>query len=172
MKEIELPSDWSEVTVEQFAALQNVMKHDDLHEYEKNVAIIARLPMASGILSGKFTRSTTFADNDHRNYNRDGDAFNVGETFAGIPFPIAVDLAEKFQALVPDSLRSIALAQIALRWILDFDAVTTVIPGATRIDQVENNAAASTLAPLPSALHDELKAFYNEDVASHIRGLY
>lgn len=135
----------------------------------KNVALIVRLPLASGLLSGKYTAQTQFAPSDHRTYNRDGAAFNVGETFAGLPFEQGVALAEQLKPLVPDGW---TLAQLAQRWILDFDAVTTVIPGATSLAQVESNVSVSALPPLPPALHAQLSAFYEAQVKEHIRGPY
>jgi aryl-alcohol dehydrogenase-like predicted oxidoreductase len=136
---------------------------------EKGVAIIVRLPLASGLLSGKMGKGTTFAPQDHRSYNRDGQAFNVGETFAGLPFEKGVELAEALKPLVPDGM---TMADMALRWCLDFDAVTTVIPGATRPEQAQGNARASDLPPLSADLHSALAGFYAENVAAHIRGPY
>ncbi|RME67156.1 MAG: aldo/keto reductase [Verrucomicrobia bacterium] len=136
---------------------------------ERGVAIIVRLPVASGLLTGKLTRETTFAPDDHRQYNRDGQAFNVGETFAGLPFELGVELAEALKPLVPAGM---TMAQMALRWILDFEAVTTVIPGASRPDQVRANAAASDLPPLSRELHARLRGFYRTRVHDHIRGAY
>jgi aryl-alcohol dehydrogenase-like predicted oxidoreductase len=135
----------------------------------KNVALIVRLPLASGLLSGKYTTQTEFAASDHRTYNRDGAAFNVGETFAGLPFALGVELADALKPLVPEGW---TLAQLAQRWILDFDAVTTVIPGATSLAQVESNVSASSLPPLSEALHQQLSTFYQTHVASFIRGPY
>ena len=136
---------------------------------ELGVAIIVRLPLASGVLAGKFTRDTTFAAADHRNYNRDGQAFNVGETFAGLPFAKAVELADALKGFLPDGMN---LAQMAQRWILDHPAVTTVITGASRPEQVEANAGVSVLPPLGKALHERLAAFYRDEVRAHIRGPY
>ncbi len=136
---------------------------------ERNVAIIVRLPLASGLLSGKMTVHTTFDPKDHRIYNRDGEAFNVGETFAGLPFECGVSLTDQLRPLVPEN---ITMAQMAQRWILDHDAVTTVITGASRSDQVVANATTSTLAPLSPDLHRELAIFYAEKVAQQIRGPY
>ena len=135
----------------------------------KGVAIIVRLPLASGLLAGKFTANTTFPEDDHRNYNRDGDAFNVGETFAGLPFARGVSLANQLKPLVPDGL---TMAQMAQRWVLDFPAVTTVITGATRAEQVVGNTAVSQLPPLSPELHQTLATFYQENVTDHIRGPY
>ncbi len=139
------------------------------HAKEKQVALIVRLPLASGLLSGRFTLDTAFPDDDHRNYNRDGAQFNVGETFAGLPFADGVRLADALKACVPEAM---TLEQMALRWILDFDAVTVVIPGATRPDQVRKNCSVSDLAPLSSDQHTRLESFYAENVAPHIRGKY
>ena len=134
----------------------------------KNVAIIVRLAVASGLLSGRFTRETTFGPEDHRTTNCDGQQFNAGETFAGLPFAKGVELTGVLAPMVPDGA---TMAQFALRWCLDHDAVTTVIPGAKRPDQVRENAAASELAPLSSELHEQLRTFYEEQVAEHIRGV-
>ena len=136
---------------------------------EKGVAIIVRLPLASGLLSGKFDKNTQFDPDDHRNFNRDGDAFNVGETFAGLPFELGVELADALKNRVPENM---TMAQMALRWILNFPAVTTIIPGASRVSQVQSNVAASELAPLSENLHAELHNWYREDVADNIRGPY
>jgi aryl-alcohol dehydrogenase-like predicted oxidoreductase len=106
---------------------------------EKGVALIVRLPLASGLLSGKMRHGTTFASNDHRTYNRDGQAFNVGETFAGLPFEQGVELADAIKPLVPPGMD---MATMALRWCLDFPAVSVVIPGAKRPDQARDNAGA------------------------------
>ncbi len=135
----------------------------------KNVAIIVRLPLASGLLAGTLTADTAFAPNDHRNFNRDGQKFNVGETFAGLPFEKGVELANMLKPLVPDGM---TMAQFALRWCLDFEAVTTVIPGAKRPEQVRINAAASDLPPLSPQMHQRLRRFYEDEVVGHIRGKY
>ena len=134
---------------------------------EKKMALIVRLPLASGLLSGKLTAQRKFSESDHRHYNRDGRAFNVGETFAGLPFEQGVKLAEELKQSVPDGM---TMTQMAMRFILDFDCVTTVIPGATSIHQVKENASASDLSPLSSELHSQLGKFYEEKVAAHIRG--
>ncbi|MCX7389265.1 MAG: aldo/keto reductase [Planctomycetales bacterium] len=133
------------------------------------VSIIVRLPLASGLLSGKFTQQTTFTAGDHRNYNRDGQAFNVGETFAGLPFETGVELANEIRVLLPQEM---TMSQAALRWILDHDAVTTIIPGASSPAQVTSNAAVSNLPRLSGELHSRLSEFYHSKVAQHIRGPY
>jgi aryl-alcohol dehydrogenase-like predicted oxidoreductase len=136
---------------------------------EKGVAIIVRLPLASGLLSGKLTKQSRFPQNDHRNYNRDGQFFNVGETFAGLPYEKGVELADALKPLSPSGL---TMAQMAQRWILDYDAVSVVIPGASRPDQARANAAVSSLPPLDGPLHETLRRFYEGEVAAHIRGPY
>jgi aryl-alcohol dehydrogenase-like predicted oxidoreductase len=136
---------------------------------QKGVALIIRLPLASGLLSGKLTKQSTFPQNDHRNYNRDGQFFNVGETFAGLPYQKGVELADALKPLVP---RGLTMAQMAQRWILDFDAVSVVIPGASRPDQARANADVSQLPPLDGQLHAALQKFYEREVAANIRGPY
>ncbi len=136
---------------------------------QTGVALIVRLPLASGLLTGKFTRDTKFSEADHRNYNRDGAAFHVGETFAGLPFDKGVSLANELEKYVPPAL---TLTQLALRWCLDFPAVTVVIPGARNPDQARANAGVSELPPLSSELHDKLQVFYECNVAEFIRGPY
>ncbi|MBT5169507.1 MAG: aldo/keto reductase, partial [Opitutales bacterium] len=135
----------------------------------KQIGIIARVPLASGVLSGKFEAKTIFGENDHRNYNKDGEMFNVGETFAGVPFEKAVELADRLGSMTPART---GLAKMALRWILDFDAVTTVIPGATRIEQARGNAGVSDLPSLNDSLHGDLKALYDSEIEALIRGIY
>jgi aryl-alcohol dehydrogenase-like predicted oxidoreductase len=136
---------------------------------KQGVAIIVRLPLASGLLSGKLTREAHFAANDHRHYNRDGEKFNVGETFAGLPYEKGVVLAEALRASVPSGQ---TMAQWSQRWILDHEAVTVIIPGASRAQQATDNAAASGLPPLSTEAHRELRRFYEDEVAAHIRGPY
>jgi aryl-alcohol dehydrogenase-like predicted oxidoreductase len=135
----------------------------------KGIALVVRLPLASGLLSGKLTKDTAFSTNDHRNYNRDGQAFNVGETFAGLPYAKGVQLADALKPLVPGGM---TMAQMAQRWILDHDAVSVVITGASRPDQAAANAAVSELPALEDGLHEQLKDFYEDQVAAHIRGPY
>lgn len=150
----------------------NLFRQDPVQELlpkakQNNVGIIVRLPLASGVLSGKFTKSTTFEPTDHRSFNRDGQAFNVGETFSGLPFETAVELAEQLKPLVPDGMN---MAQMALRWILDQPAVSTVIAGATKPEQVVRNTEASELPALSHSLHDQLGKFYWDHVRQHVRG--
>jgi aryl-alcohol dehydrogenase-like predicted oxidoreductase len=136
---------------------------------EKGVALIARLPVASGLLSGRYTKTTTFPETDHRNYNRDGQAFNVGETFAGLPFEMGVAFADEVRMRCPDGM---SMTEMALRWCLDFDAISVVIPGARNAEQARQNAAVSSLPPLPADTHAELREFYESHVADNIRGPY
>jgi len=123
------------------------------------VAIIARVPLASGLLSGKYTASTTFGEDDHRNYNRHGDAFDVGETFSGVPFEVGLQAVDRLRPLLPGGA---TMAQFALRWIVDQPGVTVVIPGARNADQARANSAAADLAPLPEGARDEVRAVYDE----------
>ena len=135
---------------------------------ERGVAIIVRVPLASGLLSGKFSEQTKFAEKDHRNYNANGEAFNAGETFSGIEFKEGVKLSREMAALLPDE----RMAQWSLRWILDHPEVTTVIPGATKIEQIRGNVSASDLPALPIETHAKLRALYDERVRPAIRGHY
>jgi len=135
----------------------------------KKVALIIRLPLASGLLSGRYTKETKFPERDHRTFNRNGESFNVGETFAGLPFETGVELTETLKPLVPQGM---TIAQMALRWILDFEPVSVVIAGARNAAQAVGNAKASDLPPLSRELHKKLKSFYQEEVAMNIRGPY
>lgn len=136
---------------------------------DKGVGIIVRLPLASGLLAGKMSQTTSFKDGDHRNFNRDGQMFNVGETFAGIPFAKGVELADQLKEMVPAGM---SMAQMSLRWILDHDTVSAVIPGASSPAQAQTNAAIADLEPLPQELHQRLDEFYEDQVHEHIRGAY
>lgn len=135
----------------------------------RGVALIVRLPLASGLLSGRMTKATAFPADDHRNFNRDGAAFNVGETFAGLPFTKGVELADALKPMVPVGM---TMAEMALRWCLDFEAVSVIIPGAKSPEQVRANIRAGVLAPLGATKHVQLAAFYERHVAAHIRGPY
>lgn len=136
---------------------------------EARVGLVVRLPLASGLLAGKYTRDSRFGPDDHRNYNRDGAAFNVGETFAGLPFGKGVELVDELKPLVPEG---VAMAAWAIRWCLDFEAVTTVIPGARNPEQVRANVAAAELPALDAEAHRRLEEFYESAVRPHIRGPY
>ena len=137
---------------------------------ETGTGIIVRLPLASGLLSGAYNASTQFSENDHRNYNRDGQAFNVGETFAGLEFNKGLEIVDILKKeFLP---KGVPMAQYALRWILDHPAVSCVIPGASKVEQVRSNAAASSLAPLGENNHDALYNLYQNKVDQYIRGAY
>ena len=127
----------------------------------KQVGILARVPLASGLLTGKFKRDTQFEADDHRNFNRQGEAFDVGETFAGVDYNIALEAVEEIRALVP---AGISMSQFALRWILMFDAVTCAIPGGKRPKQVEDNARASDLPPLTPQTMEALRTIYGQTI--------
>ena len=131
---------------------------------EAGVGVIARVPLASGLLSGKYDESTTFAPEDHRTYNRQGEAFDVGETFSGVPFEIGVRAARSVAA----HAEGIPTAQLALRWILDQPGVSTVIPGARNASQVKGNAAAAELEPLSVDVLDALRAIYDGEIREHV----
>ncbi|NYJ09955.1 aryl-alcohol dehydrogenase-like predicted oxidoreductase [Rhizobium leguminosarum] len=131
----------------------------------RNVAIIARVPLASGLLSGKITRETHFASDDHRNFNRHGEAFDVGETFAGVPFEVGLQAVEEVRKLVPAGA---TMAAFALRWILMAEAVTVVIPGARNGEQARANAAAADLAPLAADVMAATREIYERLIAPHV----
>ena len=135
---------------------------------EKEVAIIARVPLASGLLSGKYQKDTHFLPGDHRNYNANGESFNAGETFSGIEFNKGVDLAAQIAGLLPDE----RTAQWAIRWILDHPEITTVIPGASSPEQVRANVLASDMESLPQSTHQQLQVLYNLEIRPIIRGHY
>jgi aryl-alcohol dehydrogenase-like predicted oxidoreductase len=125
----------------------------------RRVGILARVPLASGLLTGKLTSASTFAPDDHRRFNRDGEAFDKGETFSGVPYDVGLEIVERLKALVPEGA---TLAQLALRWILEFDAVTCAIPGAKTEAQARANAAAADLAPLGPATMAAVQSLYDE----------
>jgi aryl-alcohol dehydrogenase-like predicted oxidoreductase len=129
---------------------------------ERSVGVIARVPLASGLLTGKLTRETAFAGSDHRNYNRHGESFDVGETFSGVDYEAGLRAVEELRPLVPDGA---TLAQLALRWILAFPEVTTTIPGARNAQQAQDNVRAAEL-PAPS---DEVMAKVREVYDRHFR---
>jgi aryl-alcohol dehydrogenase-like predicted oxidoreductase len=124
---------------------------------EREVAILARVPLASGLLSGKMTRQTTFSEDDHRNYNRNGQAFDVGETFSGVDYETGLEAVDEIRPLVPEGM---TMAQFALRWILMFEAVSTAIPGAKNTQQATDNAIASEFPPLNDATMNDLQDIY------------
>jgi len=127
----------------------------------RQVGVLARVPLASGLLAGKMTAATRFSADDHRQYNRHGEAFDVGETFAGLGFERGLAFVEKLRALVPAGT---SMATFALQWILQADAVTCTIPGAKRPDQVDDNVAAADLPPLSADVMARVRALYESDV--------
>jgi aryl-alcohol dehydrogenase-like predicted oxidoreductase len=129
------------------------------------VGIIARVPLASGLLSGRYDEHTTFAADDHRNYNRHGEAFDVGETFSGVDYATGLEAVRRLRLMAPADA---TMAQFALRWILDQNGVTVVIPGARNPRQARDNAAAGDLAPLPPAMLDAVRAVYDELVRPQV----
>jgi aryl-alcohol dehydrogenase-like predicted oxidoreductase len=128
---------------------------------QRKVAVVVRVPLASGLLSGKFTRASQFEASDHRNYNRHGEAFDVGETFAGVPYDEGLSAVEEIRALVP---QGVTMAQFALRWILMHDAVTVVIPGAKNRRQAQENAAAADLPAVSAEAMARIAALYEERI--------
>ncbi|MBD0290182.1 MAG: aldo/keto reductase [Thermoleophilia bacterium] len=129
------------------------------------VAVVVRVPLASGLLTGKFRRESEFGADDHRRFNRHGEAFDVGETFGGVPFEEGLEAVEELRRYVPAGT---TMAQLALRWILMFDEVTTVIPGAKTPEQARENAAAADLPPLDDATMDALSTLYRDRVAAWV----
>ncbi len=129
------------------------------------VGIIARVPLASGLLSGRYDETTTFAADDHRTYNRSGEAFDVGETFSGVPFEVGVAAARELSALIDDG---VSLAQFALRWVIDQPGVSAVIPGARNPDQVRANAAAASVPALTGAQLDGVREVYDRLIREHV----
>ena len=131
----------------------------------KGVAVIVRVPLASGMLTGKMTRDTTFPADDHRTFNRHGEEFDVGETFAGVPFEEGLAAVEELRPLVPEGE---TMAAFALRWILMADGVTTVIPGAKNERQAKANTAAAALPPLTEETMAAVKAIYDRRIAPYV----
>jgi len=131
---------------------------------QAGVGVIARVPLASGLLSGKYDESTTFAPQDHRTYNRHGEAFDVGETFSGVPFEIGVRAARGVAA----QAHGVATAQLALRWILDQPGISTVIPGARNAAQVKVNVGAAELQPLSGDVLEALRSIYDTEIREHV----
>jgi aryl-alcohol dehydrogenase-like predicted oxidoreductase len=129
------------------------------------VGIIARVPLASGLLSGRYRHDTVFAADDHRTYNRHGEAFDVGETFSGVDYDTGVDVATEFAGLAPQGMTP---AQMALRWVIQQPGVTSVIPGARTVDQALANAAAAPLPPLPDATLAAIEVLYDRRIRAQV----
>jgi aryl-alcohol dehydrogenase-like predicted oxidoreductase len=132
---------------------------------EAGVGIIARVPLASGLLSGKYDEHTTFAPDDHRNYNRHGEAFDVGETFAGVPFEAGLAAVRDLRQIVP---ADVAMAQFALRWIIDQPGLSVVIPGARNTDQAQGNVAAAGLPALSEEQQAAVREVYDRHIREHV----
>jgi len=131
----------------------------------RDVGVIVRVPLASGLLTGKFDRDSSFPPDDHRTFNRHGEQFDVGETFAGVDFELGLDVVDELRPLLPEGA---TLAQLALRWILSFDAVSTVIPGAKTPEQARMNAAAANLPPLSAETMERIAELYRARIAPHV----
>jgi aryl-alcohol dehydrogenase-like predicted oxidoreductase len=132
---------------------------------EKRIGILARVPLASGLLSGKLTRDSAFAATDHRNYNRHGESFDVGETFSGVDYEAGLAAVEELRALVPAGA---SMAQLALRWILMFPEVTAAIPGARNVVQTEDNVRAADLPALSEGDMARVRAVYDRHVRASV----
>ncbi len=132
---------------------------------EAGVGIIAGVPLASGLLSGRYDENTTFAADDHRTYNRDGSAFDVGQTFSGVPFEVGVRAARELAGVVPEG---VSMAAFALRWVVDQPGVSTVIPGARTARQSRFNAEAATLPPTTAEQHETVRAVYDKYIREHV----
>jgi aryl-alcohol dehydrogenase-like predicted oxidoreductase len=135
----------------------------------RGVGILARVPLASGLLTGKMKHTTTFAPDDHRTFNREGQAFDKGETFSGVDFETGLKAVEELRSLVPPS---VTLAQMALKWILMHDAVTCAIPGAKRPDQAEDNIRTVNVAPLSGLVMEKIKAIYDRSIREQVHHLW
>jgi aryl-alcohol dehydrogenase-like predicted oxidoreductase len=131
----------------------------------RNVGVIARVPLASGLLTGKMSAESEFAADDHRHYNRNGEAFDVGETFSGVPFEVGLEAMEELRSLVPEGMTP---AQLALAWILSHEAVSTVIPGGKNPAQVVDNAAAVDAVPLPPKTMERIAQVYETYARPHV----
>lgn len=136
---------------------------------EKNVGIIVRVPLASGLLTGKYTKNTSFEEGDHRQGNRNGEWFDKGETFAGVPYETGLDAVGKIKALFPEQEN---LAQIALKWILMNDKISVVIPGASKPYQVDSNFGATELTDIPSDILEAIREIYESDIKPHVHHLW
>jgi aryl-alcohol dehydrogenase-like predicted oxidoreductase len=155
--------------VQSIQVILNIFRRKPLEELlpaaaKAEVGILARVPLASGLLTGKFDESTTFPPDDHRNFNRHGEAFDVGETFAGVPYEAGVAAAREVRSIAGDA----PTAAFALRWVIDQPGVTTVIPGARSVEQVRGNVAAAELPPLTDPQLSDLERLYDERIRAHV----
>ncbi len=164
LKAIEFP------TVKTVQIIFNIFRHRPAQLFfsqakDRQIGILTRVPLASGMLTGKMRASTTFEEDDHRNYNREGEAFDVGETFSGVPYDVGLSAVEELRALIPEG---VTMAQFALRWILMFDAVTCAIPGAKTPAQASDNAAASDLPSLSDETMEAIRDLYDRLIRPHV----
>jgi aryl-alcohol dehydrogenase-like predicted oxidoreductase len=164
LKAIEYPN------VQSIQIIFNIFRHRPAELFfpearRRQVGILARLPLASGLLSGKMTPETSFEAGDHRNYNRDGKSMDIGETFSGVDYDTGLEAVEELRDLVPEGM---TMAQFALRWILMFDAVTCVIPGAKRPSQAEDNAQAADFPPLSEETMTRIGEIYDRLIRDQV----
>jgi aryl-alcohol dehydrogenase-like predicted oxidoreductase len=155
--------------VQTIQVILNIFRRKPLEELlpaaqAAGVGILARVPLASGLLTGKYDESTEFPADDHRNFNRHGEAFDVGETFSGVPFQVGLDAAREVAEIAGDA----PTAAFALRWVIDQPGVTTVIPGARNVAQVRGNIAAADLPPLTDSQLADLERVYDERIRAHV----
>jgi aryl-alcohol dehydrogenase-like predicted oxidoreductase len=136
---------------------------------KRNIGIIVRVPLASGLLTGKYSKATIFEEGDHRNFNRNGERFDKGETFSGVDYEIALEAVENLKGAFPEGDN---LAEVAIRWILDHAAVNTVIPGASRQGQVIENVSASSRKPLKDTDHQVIKDIYDKKIKGLVGHLW
>jgi aryl-alcohol dehydrogenase-like predicted oxidoreductase len=136
---------------------------------KKNVGVIVRVPLASGLLTGKFSKDSSFGEGDHRQFNRNGEHFDKGETFAGIDYDLGLKAVEELKAVFP---RQENLAQIALKWILGFDAVSCIIPGASKVEQVVSNLAASEIQEISETQKEAINKIYDKYVKKSVHQLW
>jgi aryl-alcohol dehydrogenase-like predicted oxidoreductase len=132
---------------------------------KRKVGILARVPLASGMLTGKFKPDSSFAPDDHRRFNRHGEAFDRGETFSGVPYEKGLEAVEQLKDLCPADM---SMVQFALRWILMFDAVTCAIPGAKRPSQADENFASADLPPLPDKIMAKAQEIYESNIKKFV----
>ena len=152
----------------------NMFRHKPADEFlakakEKDVGVICRVPLASGLLTGKFSKDSTFAENDHRNFNRDGEAFDKGETFSGVDYELGLKAVDELEKIKPAGL---TMAQFALKWILMHDAVSCVIPGGKKPWQVKDNAAASEADNLSDEVMERVDEIYDEYIRDSVHHLW
>jgi aryl-alcohol dehydrogenase-like predicted oxidoreductase len=152
----------------------NIFRQKPIQEFfplaeEQNIGVLARVPLASGLLSGKMSADREFSPDDHRNFNREGQAFDRGETFSGVNFETGLRAADELKELVPEGY---TLAHLALRWILMHPAVSCTIPGAKRPEQVESNVAAAGMPPLSEETMERIRGIYDRSVRPEVHHLW